>query len=34
MVVTAIKVGGPLDPDAQIEPTVSQKQWDRVQSYT
>ena len=33
MGVTAIKVGGPLDPDARIGPMVSQKQWDRVQSY-
>jgi aldehyde dehydrogenase (NAD+) len=31
--VAAIKVGGPLDPDVRIGPMVSQKQWDRVQSY-
>ncbi len=29
----AIKVGAPSDPDVQIGPMVSGKQWDRVQSY-
>jgi aldehyde dehydrogenase (NAD+) len=33
MAVAAIKVGGPLDPDVQIGPMVSRKQWERVQSY-
>ncbi|MGL4967342.1 MAG: aldehyde dehydrogenase family protein [Inquilinus sp.] len=28
-----VKVGPPSDPAAQIGPMVSQKQWDRVQSY-
>jgi aldehyde dehydrogenase (NAD+) len=31
--VEAIKVGDPRSPDVQIGPMVSQKQWDRVQSY-
>ncbi len=31
--VAAIKVGAPTDPEARIGPMVSQKQWDRVQSY-
>jgi aldehyde dehydrogenase (NAD+) len=31
--VGALKVGAATDPDAQIGPMVSQKQWERVQSY-
>lgn len=31
--VAAIKVGDSRDPDVQIGPMVSQKQWERVQSY-
>jgi aldehyde dehydrogenase (NAD+) len=31
--VSHIKVGSPSDPAVQIGPMVSQKQWDRVQSY-
>lgn len=31
--VEAYKVGPPSDPEAKIGPMVSQKQWDRVQSY-
>jgi aldehyde dehydrogenase (NAD+) len=31
--VAAIKVGDPRDPHVQIGPMVSQKQWERVQSY-
>ena len=31
--VAAIKVGDPRDPQVQIGPMVSQKQWERVQSY-
>lgn len=30
---SAFKVGAPHDPDVRIGPMVSQKQWDRVQSY-
>lgn len=30
---SAFKVGAPHDPDVHIGPMVSQKQWDRVQSY-
>jgi aldehyde dehydrogenase (NAD+) len=31
--VGALKVGAATDPDVQIGPMVSQKQWERVQSY-
>ena len=31
--VAAIKVGDPREPQVQIGPMVSQKQWERVQSY-
>jgi aldehyde dehydrogenase (NAD+) len=31
--VASLKVGASTDPDAAIGPMVSQKQWDRVQSY-
>ena len=31
--IAAIKTGPPSDPAVQIGPMVSQKQWDRVQSY-
>ena len=33
LAVEAIKVGDPRDPRVQIGPMVSQKQWERVQSY-
>ncbi len=33
MALDAIKVGAPADPDVQIGPMVSGRQWDRVQSY-
>jgi aldehyde dehydrogenase (NAD+) len=31
--VAALRVGQPTDPEVKIGPMVSQKQWDRVQSY-
>ena len=31
--IEALKVGAATDPEAQIGPMVSQKQWERVQSY-
>jgi aldehyde dehydrogenase (NAD+) len=31
--IETLKVGAATDPEAQIGPMVSQKQWDRVQSY-